>query len=241
MIGLILAGGSGTRLQSVVKDKPKPLAEVKGRPFIRHLTDYLFNSGFVKLYISCFYLGLQIEDEYKKEIIEKKIEIITEPKKLGTGGAIFYCLERILNDNVFVFNGDSFVNIPFNNFFQEYLLYLNQSINITIVSAIVPNTGRYGVLDIDNNNTVIAFKEKEAIANQTKIEDKPINAGVYLINRKILNDFPELQKYNAEFSFEHEVLIPLSKQKLLKAFVVKNDFIDIGIPEDYQKAQTFFD
>jgi D-glycero-alpha-D-manno-heptose 1-phosphate guanylyltransferase len=238
MIGLILAGGSGTRLQSVVKDKPKPLADVLGRPFIRYLSDFLFKNGFTKLYISCFYLGDQIAEEYKNEIQQGSVQIITEPKKLGTGGAIFYCLEQIkqenpIENNIIVLNGDSFVNFHVLDFVKNHKD--NKSL-VTIISAMVENTGRYGTLEIKNNK-ILCFNEKQSIAEYTKIE--PINAGIYAINFKLLENFKHLNKNINEFSFETEVLCKLARDKNLDCFMSNAKFLDIGIPSDYAKAGEF--
>ena len=264
MIGLILAGGSGTRLQSVVKDKPKPMADVSGRPFIRYLTDYLFKNGFSKIYISCFYLWQQIEDEYKNEIAANKIEIITEPRKLGTGGAIFYSMAKIFNENstindIVVCNGDSFVDFKPMDFFAFHKNLLS---SVTLISVNVENTGRYGVLNVDDNNNVVKFCEKGLVdTNNIKVE--PINAGIYAINRDLAKSYAKYYNYfvnffnsvnnitskpsiradeylGEEFSFETEVLMPLAASKLLKTFnLKKSKFIDIGIPEDYLKAEEF--
>jgi D-glycero-alpha-D-manno-heptose 1-phosphate guanylyltransferase len=242
MIGLILAGGSGTRLQTVVKDKPKPMADVAGRPFIRYITEYLFSNGFKKIYISCFHMADQIENEYRQEILSGKIQIITEPKKLGTGGAIFYCLDKIFHshtgiEDIFVCNGDSFVDFKPQDFF---VFHQKNYSKITIVSVIVHNTGRYGTLEIDTNNNIVSFKEK-AIKSNESIAEEPINAGVYIINKDLLFDFKNLLEQQNEFSFETEILTRLATNKTLKTFCLgTQNFIDIGIPEDYMRAQEIF-
>lgn len=243
MIGLILAGGEGTRLKSVLQDKPKPMAPVNNKPFIRYLTDYLFLESFSKIYISCFYLWEQIEKEYLYEIkFKQNIELIVEPKKLGTGGAIFYSLKKIFEDNkntqdVIILNGDSFIKINFDNFFTYHKV---SNLPITIASTNILNTGRYGILNIDSDNIITSFEEKNP--NNININSiKAINTGVYIINKSIGNLFNDLYNNINEFSFENKILTPLAEKKLLRSYNVNNNFIDIGIPEDYLRVADFFE
>ena len=240
MIGLILVGGSGTRLQGVVSDRPKPLALVAGKPFLRYLTEHLFNNNFTKIYLSCFHLWKQIEEEFLPEIESGRIEIITEPRKLGTGGAISFAINKIFAKNiqteeVLVCNGDSFLNFDPKKALE---CHKTSGYPATIIATEVVNTGRYGVVSFDGTK-LVEFKEKQPpkVPNETVI----INAGVYIISKAMLKYIS--QDYSKEFSFEQDVVSNLLGNGLINiGCQVVNDrnFIDIGIPEDYARAQELF-
>jgi len=226
MEAIILAGGFGTRLQSVVKNVPKPMADINGQPFLVYLLEYLILNKITKVVLS---VG------YKKEIIEdffgdtyKNIQIVysKEETPLGTGGAIRKALTFCNQENVFVINGDTFLDISLDN-----LRKFHYNINSNITLALVPmeNFCRYGSVDLENER-VISFNEKKECCKGL------INGGIYIINSDIFDNL----KLAQNFSFEDYLSANTDKLKI-GGFIEKSGyFIDIGIPEDYKKALNDF-
>jgi len=220
---IILAGGFGTRLQSIVKEVPKPMADISGKPFLVHLLSNLQNQGFKKIIISVGYLKEKIINFFGNSYLGMEISYAIETNPLGTGGAIVNSLNYInKNEPVFIINGDSFLNIDYKKMFK------NHREDFSMVLRKMSNCSRYGVIEIDDNLYVKKFIEK----SDQNISGL-INAGIYLINPKIFNQFSLPEK----FSFEIDFLVKNINKLKIYSFLSEDYFIDIGIPEDYQKAQ----
>lgn len=219
---LILSGGLGTRLRSVIADRPKVLAPVAGEPFLTHLLRYLSNHGFQRIILLLGYLADQIQSTYGDSFRSLKIEYSCEHLPLGTGGAIRHALPLIQSDHVLVLNGDSFTE-----FDGRSLLHSNRC---QMLVAFVRSAGRYGFVEIGLNNQVVAFSEKGN-------SDLPgfINAGVYSLPTKIISLLPEV----VPCSLEHGLIPYLVSQGMLFA-TFGGRFIDIGTPESYQASHSFF-
>ena len=225
MEAIILAGGFGTRLRQVVPALPKPMAPVAGRPFLEILLQSLAEKGFDRIVLSLGYLAEKVIDHFGNRF--SGIELIYEIERapLGTGGAILQAMSRCNQDHVFVFNGDSFVDLEVSDVEECWM-----SNRVPIIAACeVQNTARYGRIDIDKG-WVRGFREKG------KEGPGLINAGCYLLPVDILNDYSP----GTSFSFEKDFLMDAIKNRRFDVFVTRGIFVDIGEPEDYFRAQELF-
>lgn len=222
---IILAGGKGTRLQSVINDVPKPMANINNKPFLQYILDYLSKYNFNKVVFSVGYKKDIIIDYFKDSYKKISLYYSIENTPLGTGGAIKKSLELVDNKDVIILNGDTFCNIDFKNFLETY----DRDKDITIVLKEMKNVNRYGSVEIKDNK-IISFKEKK------HYEKALINAGIYIIKKDIF------QKYNLPDNFSFEEFLETNLNNLNTSYYIEenNYFIDIGIPSDYKKAQTDF-
>lgn len=226
---IILAGGLGTRLQSVVSDVPKCMAPVAGKPFLHYVIEYLRKNEIEKFVFSLGYKHEVIEkylDHYPSDI-SYEVSIETEP--LGTGGAIKLAGKKCSEKNVLICNGDTLFKVNL-----EQLTTLHEEANASCTLALKPMQyfDRYGVVELDENQKIISFKEKQYYISGL------INGGLYALH------LPSFQKEDLpeKFSFEKDYLEKAVKKKLktnpsIFGLVQDEYFIDIGIPEDYEKAQ----
>jgi D-glycero-alpha-D-manno-heptose 1-phosphate guanylyltransferase len=222
MQAIILAGGFGTRLRSVLSAVPKPMAPIHGKPFLAYLTDYLIAQGITEIVFSVHYLGEQISDYFQSTYRGIKIQYAVEEEPLGTGGAIVNSLQFIdQNKPVFVLNGDTFLKLDY----QEMFALHNANTRITMALRRIADCSRYGVV-LTQDNSVIAFQE------QGTSQPGLINAGVYLLNPDLFQG----ASLPAQFSFEKDFLFPEITRLQPRAFIVDEYFIDIGIPSDYARA-----
>ncbi|NOT90497.1 nucleotidyltransferase family protein [Ferruginibacter sp.] len=221
---IILAGGLGTRLQTVVNDVPKSMAPINGVPFIGLVINYLQSQGIQHFIFSLGYKSEMlinfIESEYPQ--LDKQYCIEEEP--LGTGGAIMQACKKVNSENVLVLNGDTLFKINLKSLSN---LHVQKKADCTIALKEMFNIERYGTVDMNNSNTVIAFTEKRFCQNGL------INGGVYALNVKnfLKENLPEV------FSFEKDYLERLFSIRAIFGLKYTTHFIDIGIPEDYERAQ----
>ncbi len=224
MQAIILAGGFGTRLKSVIDDLPKPMAPISNKPFLAYLLDYLQVSGVDEVVLSLHYHSEKIQQYFNDQYQKITIEYLIEEEPLGTGGAIKYVFDKIeIKKPVFILNGDTFIKLNYQAMFDQFQQTQSQ---FSMALRSVENCSRYGKVIIEKQK-VIQFQEK-GIASPGYI-----NAGVYLINPEWFSQF-QLPK---KFSFENEFLFPFLHQVKPTAFIAEDYFIDIGIPEDYARAQ----
>lgn len=219
-----MAGGFGTRLKEVVSDVPKPMAPVNGKPFLDYIAAYLRHYGIQKIILSVGHLAEKITGHYGDKFI---YSIETEP--LGTGGGICLAMQQCTEDEVLVLNGDSFFDINLKSFFNRHEECLA---DCSLALRKVDNTARYGTLVTGELGMIKEFKEKTG-------ENAPglINAGVYILNRSV---FMEETIGKKAFSIEKDFFEKKIDKLNLYGFIYSGYFIDIGIPEDYQKAQNDF-
>lgn len=227
MQAIILAGGFGTRLQSVVKDLPKPLALVSNKPFLYWLIRYLQEQGVTKFIFSLGYLHKQVEYFLSNEFATLTYTTIIEEEPLGTGGAIRFCLSEVTEEDVLIINGDSFFNVDIRRLYQFYKAH---SSDCTLALKHMQNFDRYGSVVISNENKILQFKEKQSC------KDGLINGGVWLVNK--MTYLSQTQHLPQNFSYEKDFLETNILNLTITGFVADGYFIDIGIPEDYLKAQT---
>ncbi len=226
---IILAGGFGTRLRSVVCDQPKCLAPVNGKPFLFYLINFLRAGGIEKFIFSVGYMHKSIEDYLQVDYSSLHYEISFEKEPLGTGGGIKLASEKCQEQNVLVCNGDTLFEIDL-----QALANFHETKNAACSLSLKPmkNFDRYGVVELNESDGVKSFKEKKFYASGL------INGGVYALN---VSKFKK-ENLPAKFSFEKDYLEknvapPRSAEKLY-GIIQDKYFIDIGIPEDYKRAQV---
>lgn len=222
---IILAGGLGTRLQGVVKDLPKPMAPVNGRPFLTYILDYLIDYEYERVVLSVGYLHEKIVDYFGKKYKTLEIDYAVEEEPLGTGGGILLAMSKCTTDNVLVINGDTMFKVDLTAFEQ---FYQEKNSLLTIVLREVEDVSRYGSVTISKDNLIALFAEKQVTFGRGYI-----NGGVYLINRRLFEKYPQSKR----FSFEKDIMTKYYTQECFYAMPSDGYFIDIGIPEDYARAQ----
>ena len=224
MEAIILAGGFGTRLQSVVKDVPKPMADINGRPFLAYLFDYAISNGVERVVLSVGYKREVIERYFGNSYKGAKIEYCVEDSPLGTGGAIKRALGMCVKRETLVLNGDTFFAVNLPSFVE---LHNKTTSLVSIALKPMECFDRYGCVALDGD-TVVSFEEKKYC------DSGLINGGVYLLNRDIL---PTLNCLPDIFSFEKDFLESKIADIRPYGFIDNGYFIDIGIPEDYERAK----
>ncbi|EAK9927796.1 D-glycero-D-manno-heptose 1-phosphate guanosyltransferase [Campylobacter jejuni] len=211
---IILCGGLGTRLRSVINDIPKAMAPIKGKPFLEFIFEYLKKQNIKEIILAVSYKYEVIQEYFKDEFLGIKIKYSIEKEPLGTGGAIKQALQFI-RDKAYVLNGDTFFDIHLSK------LKLNQS-KICFALKMMQNFDRYGTVNVNEQGFVISFEEK--IFKTQGL----INGGIYLLTKDIFNEF-DLEK---KFSFEEFLQENYEKLKA-RAEICDDHFIDIGVPEGY--------
>lgn len=223
---LVLAGGKGTRLRSLVSDVPKPMAPINGLPFLGYLLNFWIGSAIVKkITVSIGYLSEIIESYLLKNYSKQMVDICAEEYPLGTGGAIKAALKTMKNDElVIIVNGDTYANICLEDFLNDWYCLAP---DLLIATKYLSENDRYGLVSMDESCKITDF---------TDCRDKGfVNLGIYLTSVKFLNN--EFEKFQEIFSFENEFLAKIVHSKNVKASKQNGFFIDIGIPNDYKKAQ----
>lgn len=228
---MILAGGLGTRLRSVVSDRPKVLAEVLGRPFLAYLLDQLAASGIKRVILCIGYLGEKIQDTfgdvYNTAYGTMQISYSLETQLLGTGGALGLALPLVRSPRVLVMNGDSFCETDLDDFYQ---FHHQKSAVASIALTQVPDTARYGKVEIALDRRIEKFTEKGQ--NQGI---GWINGGIYFLESSLLatikSDYP--------VSLEAD-LFPQWIQQGIYGYYSQGKFLDIGTPESYPLAKDLF-
>jgi D-glycero-alpha-D-manno-heptose 1-phosphate guanylyltransferase len=218
---IILAGGFGTRLSHIISDVPKPMAPIRGTPFLVFVLEYISQFRFNKIIMATGHKSKIIEEYFGNNY--KGIDIVysVEKEPLGTGGAIKKALSYCVGENVCVINGDTYFDVDL-NIMRDF--HKKENAKLTIGLKEMLNFDRYGTVEIENDD-VVRFNEKKPL------KEGYINGGVYFIKRDGLNDVKE-----RVFSFEKDYMEKFVSRGEFKGFLSDGYFIDIGIPEDYYKA-----
>ena len=228
MEAIILAGGFGTRLQQVVSDLPKAMALVNGRPFIEYLLNYLRGQGIAKFIFSVGYKKETIEAHLGDQFKNIPIDYAIEKEPLGTGGGIKNAFKLVEGNSAFVLNGDSMFRMGMGALSK---LHTDTKADITLALRYLEDTERFGSVKINDDKRITGFSEKGS-------ESGPgyINGGIYLINKSYLftQNFPE------KFSIEKDCFERYCLESRFFGFPSKGYFLDIGIPEDFYRAQHEF-
>lgn len=222
MEAIVLAGGFGSRLAKVVPDWPKPMAPVAGRPFLELLLLNLARQGITRVLLSLHYMAHKVQQHFGARFGGMELEYVIEEQPLGTGGALRYALQFCHEDLVLACNGDTYLEFDLS---AARALWLQQKRTV-LIGCRVEDASRYGRLQLDQG-LVCGFLEKGAAGAGI------INAGCYVLARDALAAFPVGQA----FSLETDYLTPLAQATPLPVLSEARRFIDIGIPQDYARAQ----
>jgi D-glycero-alpha-D-manno-heptose 1-phosphate guanylyltransferase len=223
---IILAGGLGTRLSSVVKDLPKPMAPVAGKPFLHYIFASLHKQGIKNVILSVGYRYEAIQEFFGNSYLGIDVQYSIEQEPLGTGGGIKQAF-NFVNDYAYVLNGDTFFDVPLEDLSNTYFI---EHADMVLALKPLAKFDRYGTVELNPNHRITAFKEKEYK------EEGLINGGVYFFAKTLWDKIETTHK----FSFEKEVLEKGVEHLNFIGKVNEGYFIDIGIPEDYSKAQVDF-
>ena len=222
---IILAGGLGTRLKEAVPDLPKCMAPINGHPFLYYLINHLQSEGMTNFIFALGYKS-DIVQQYLEEhfpALPFKLSLETEP--LGTGGAIKLACEKVVEKSALIVNGDTLFKIHIEELINYHTL---SGAHCTLSLKCMEKFDRYGVVELAADNTIASFKEK------AHYDFGLINAGVYALQ---VHKFLE-EELPQQFSFEKDYLEALYNQRIMFGIEQDGYFIDIGIPEDYERAKA---
>jgi len=218
---IVLAGGLGTRLQSVVSDVPKPMAPIGDKPFLEYIFAYLKRNNITRIILSVGYKWETIKDYFGDSYDEIELVYSVETEPLGTGGAIKKAISYVKEKEVYIINGDTFFDVNLAD------LKLSDNSKIKLSLKKMYDFNRYGCVEYDQTGLVTNFSEK------SHREEGSINGGIYLAVTDIFDAFNMEEKFSFEKFMEDNF-----KQLHIGTEVFNNYFIDIGIPDDYARAQV---
>ena len=222
MSAVVLAGGLGTRLRTVVSDRQKVMADVHGRPFLSLVLDQLEAIGFNEVVLSTGYKSESLVNYFGQDYGQMRLTYSNEEVPLGTGGALKLAQRKLSKEHTLVMNGDSLVHFDFNSFLSWHW---SRKSDVTLLLSFVTDVNRYGVVELDETGKVRSFREKSS-----QVSSGLINTGVYLIRTAYLQKFPEF----TEFSLERDFFPSLAGRKFY-GFTIGNQVWDIGTPEAYKE------
>jgi D-glycero-alpha-D-manno-heptose 1-phosphate guanylyltransferase len=222
---IVLAGGLGTRLRGVIGEQPKCMAPVGGQPFLHWLFRYLAQQGCTRCVLSLGYRHEAVLDWLQTQSLPFEVDSVIEQEPLGTGGGMVLALQNCQHEQVFVVNGDTLFNASLDD-----LLQTHTDADAETTLALKPMQGfeRYGTVEIASGTRITAFAEKQPC------EAGLINGGIYVIRRTAFLS----RLLPAKFSFEKDYLEATVSEGRLYASPDLGYFIDIGVPDDYERAQT---
>jgi len=223
---IILCGGKGTRLQAVITESPKPMASIGGRPFLEILIERVAMYGFRRFILCTGYKQEQIISHFRNcsSVSGNDVEIVfsEEDTSLGTAGAVKNAQEHLRSSTFLVMNGDTFCDLDFRDFVT---MYESREAELSVALCSKPAAIDCGNVVLDASGRLVSFYEKAGGTTGY------VNAGVYLINRTLLNLIPEGKPFSIEYDF-----IPSVLHRPCFGYVTKADFLDIGTPERYSQA-----
>lgn len=222
---IILAGGLGTRLRTVLPDLPKCMAPVGGRPFISFLISYFQKKGIGRFILALGYKHELIEAFINQHFEKLSFSVSLETEPLGTGGAVKLACSHAKEENVLVLNGDTMFAIDPSKLSS---FHLSRGADCTLSLKPMRRFDRYGVVHLNEDSSVQSFNEKRFY------EEGFINGGIYALN--VASFLSE--RLPQKFSFEKDYLEALYFERKMFGLIQDEYFIDIGVPEDYQKAQN---
>ena len=224
---VLLCGGAGLRLRSVIGNAPKGMADVAGRPFLELLLRQIRRHGFERAILAVGYQEEVIHSHFGERAFGLRLAYSVESCPLGTGGALRNAAGLIESENVLIMNGDNYTDADLCEFAAEH-----HKVNADLSLVVVPADGRCdcGSVLVDENNKLAGFAEK-----QSPFHAPYVNAGIYMMSRQMLYEIPP----ELEVSLERELLPRWLRQgKDIKGFVCSGRCIDIGTPERYRSAQN---
>ena len=224
---VVLAGGLGTRLRSILPNQPKVLAPVGGRPFLSYLLDQIGAAGMRRAILCTGYLGDQIRAVYGDSYEGIDLVYSQEPTPAGTGGALRLAHERIYSSSILVMNGDSYCDVDLLGLWDWHHVH---PAHVSVVTAEVEDARSFGRIEIDAADRIVRFAEKTADEGPGRI-----NAGIYLIHTALLGRIPADQNV----SMEHELFPHWVSAGGVFSYPTKASFIDIGTPTRFERAEGF--
>lgn len=225
---IILAGGLGTRLRSMVEEQPKSMAPINGRPFLEYLLDHLIAQGINRCIFSVGYKATHITDHFGDCYRDCSIVYAHEEEPLGTGGAIQNALSLTSSETVLITNGDSLFRVPIQ---EQFALHQNKGADVTLALRPMTDFSRYGTVELGADQRILAFKEKMPVTAGL------INGGVYIFQT---NTLAKVSGLPTKFSIERDLFEAQVDQLRFFGFIANDYFLDIGIPADFTKAQDEF-
>jgi D-glycero-alpha-D-manno-heptose 1-phosphate guanylyltransferase len=224
----ILAGGLGTRLRSVIADRPKVLASIAGQPFLARLLDQLVRIEMKEAVLLVGFGAEQVRSAFGDRYNGLRLTYSAERSPLGTAGAVRLALPLLSSDIVMLMNGDSCCDLDFRAF-QEFHCRHGHGVSVALVW--VDNASRYGSVQLDESDRLVKFEEKSQ-------DCKPgwINAGIYMIQRSLIDTIVP----DRPASLERDFLPAQVAAANVYGFRCQGKFIDIGTPESYAVAEAFF-
>ena len=224
---MILAGGLGTRLRSIVADRPKVLATVCGKPFMAYLLDQVASAGIKRAVLCVGYCSKQIQAAFGETYDGVQLTYSQESAPPGTAGALRLAAPLIQSEAFIALNGDSFCQV---NLRDLWVWHHAHKANVTLVLTRVPDTTRYGRVFLASDGAITGFEEKGSTAGAGWV-----NAGIYVLDSGMVWAIPQ----GRAVSLEHEVFPGWVGQRLY-GYQSRGRFLDIGTPESYAQADAFF-
>lgn len=230
MQAILLCGGMGTRLRSVVSDRPKPMADICGKPFLQYLLEMLRDKGITEVIFALGYMGEMIEEYFQDgSTFGLKIAYSYEEEPLGTGGAIRNALPKILEEEVLVLNADTYFPMDYQGL---YHFHQENDGDFSLATRAVPDISRYGAVRRDAAGRILAWNEKLEDGGQPLAGE--INGGIYVMKKSLIAEISEGKQ-----SLEQDCIPKwLSEGKRIFGLPFDGYFMDIGIPKDYQQFIT---
>ena len=250
MQAILLCGGMGTRLRSVVSDRPKPMADICGKPFLQYLLEMLRDKGITEVIFALGYMGEMIEEYFQDgSAFGLKIAYSYEEEPLGTGGAIRNALPKILEEEVLALNADTYFPMDYQGLLR---FHQENDGDFSLATRAVPDISRYGAVRRDAAGRILAWNEKlgdggqqlgegskqpiegnaqQAASASPKSLSGEINGGIYVMKKSLIAEIPEGKQ-----SLEQDCIPKwLSEGKRIFGLPFHGYFMDIGIPEDYRQ------
>ena len=230
MQAILLCGGMGTRLRSVVSDRPKPMADICGKPFLQYLLEMLRDKGITEVIFALGYMGEMIEEYFQDgSAFGLKIAYSYEEEPLGTGGAIRNALPKIMEEEVLVLNADTYFPMDYQGL---YRFHQENDGDFSLATRVVPDISRYGAVRRDAAGRILVWNEKLGDGGQPLAGE--INGGIYVMKKSLIAEIPEGKQ-----SLEQDCIPKwLSEGKRIFGLPFEGYFMDIGIPKDYQQFIT---
>ena len=250
---ILLCGGMGTRLRSVVADRPKPMADICGKPFLQYLLEMLRDKGITEVIFALGYMGEMIEEYFQDgSAFGLKIAYSYEEEPLGTGGAIRNALPKILEEEVLVLNADTYFPMDYQGLLR---FHQENDGDFSLATRAIEDISRYGAVRRDPAGRILAWNEKlgdggqqpgegskqpiegnaqQAASASPKSLSGEINGGIYVMKKSLIAEIPEGKQ-----SLEQDCIPKwLSEGKRIFGLPFHGYFMDIGIPKDYQQFIT---
>lgn len=224
---VILCGGKGSRLQEVVNDRPKPMAQINETPFLEILIKCFSGFGFRRFILCTGYMSEAIDQYYKDQGGDLQIVISNEDEPLGTGGAVKNAEKKIRSKHFIVANGDSFCQVDLSEMLD---LHFQRQALMTMAVIESTETKEAGLVHLDDSHMIKAFQEKTE-----GIEKGYVNTGIYILERDVLSRI----KANEKSSLEYDLFPELTNADCY-GYVAKEELFDIGTPQRLEKARKFF-